>query len=321
MRTLIPADLSIDFVGMWKPWALASGLSVLAALVAIPVFGVRLGIDFVGGIETQIRVGGDAPVDEGNVRQALAKADLEETSVFRMGGVEDRTFVVRVGGEESSELDKLAPRIESLLAAELGEVTTERTDVVGPRAGAEFREKAWLAVLFSVLGIGIYMALRFDPRYVPGALAALVHDAVLSASAVIVFGFPIDFTVIAAVLTVIGYSLNDTIVIYDRIRENIGLRTTAEIERLVNDSLNETLSRTVLTAGTVLITSLALLVFGGEALRGFSLAITVGVVVGTYSTIFIATPSLLYLGKRHAAVVPSVPRTPRSNQPDRVHGH
>lgn len=301
MRSLIPEGFRIDFLGHWKPCAIASGVLILIALIVVPVRGIRLGIDFVGGVETRVRVRGDQPVDVSDVRRALSDAKLEETSVYRLGDPSERTFVIRARESDESKLAGLVPRIEAALRGEIADVSIGQTDLVGPRVGDEFRRDAWLSIIASVVLIGVYMAFRFSTRYVPGALLALVHDAILSAAAVTLFGLAIDFNVIAGLLTVVGYSLNDTIVIYDRIRENIGLRTAAELERLVNDSLNETLSRTVLTAGTTLFTSVALLTFGGEALRGFALAVTVGVLVGTYSSIYVASPALLYLSKRNIA--------------------
>jgi preprotein translocase subunit SecF len=251
----------------------------------------------VGGVETRVQVGGEQPVGEDDIRDALSGAELADSTVFRLGPASDRTFVVRARGDNPDELAALATKIEQTLSAKIGQLEIERSDVVGPRVGQEFRNQAWFAMILSIIGIGIYTSLRFAPRYVPGVVLALIHDAVLSGAAVVLAGLTIDFTVVAALLTVAGYSMNDTIVIYDRIRENAELRTTAQISRLVNDSLNQTLSRTVLTAGTVLLTSVALLIFGGDALRGFALAITVGVAVGTYSTIFVAAPSLIYLSR------------------------
>ena len=300
MRVLVPDDLRIDYIGHYKPFAIASAVAVLLSLLAIPILGVRLGIEFVGGVETRVRVGGDQPIGEDDIRNALAGADLADSTVFRLGPASERTFVIRARGEDPDALAALAKNIEGTLSAAVGQLEIERSDVVGPRVGEEFRNQAWFAMLLSIIGIGIYTGLRFAPRYVPGVVLALIHDSVLSAAAVVIAGLTLDFTVVAALLTVAGYSMNDTIVIYDRIRENAELRTTAQIGRLVNDSLNQTLSRTVLTAGTVLLTSLALLIFGGDALRGFALAITVGVAVGTYSTIFVAAPSLIYLSKAEA---------------------
>jgi preprotein translocase SecF subunit len=204
--------------------------------------------------------------------------------------------------------------LEKALEGRLGPLEVQRLEFVGPRVGAELRRDGLLALVFSWLVILGYVGFRFSIRYGPGAVVALVHDVLVTAAIWVMFGLEFDLQVLAALLTIIGYSVNDTIVIFDRVRENLTLRTKRELQDVVNRSLNETLSRTILTSGTVFLSCLALVLLGGPVIRPFSLAMCIGVVAGTYSTVYIAAPVMIWLetryGRRPAAASASAPSRP-----------
>jgi preprotein translocase SecF subunit len=176
----------------------------------------------------------------------------------------------------------------------------ERVDFVGPKVGADLRRDGIYAIAIACLLILVYVGFRFSPRYAPGAVVALVHDVAITAGFFVLFGLEFDLRVLAALLAVLGYSLNDTIVVYDRIRENLALHTKYDLAEVLNRSVNETLSRTLLTGSTTLLALLALLVLGGEVVRPFAIAMTIGILVGTYSSIYIAAPTLLWLEQRRS---------------------
>jgi preprotein translocase subunit SecF len=191
-----------------------------------------------------------------------------------------------------------------LSASAEGAIDLRRVEFVGPQVGEELREQGGLAVLFALIGILIYVALRFEWRFAVGAVAALMHDVLFTIGIFSIFYIPFDLTVLAAVLAVIGYSLNDTIVIFDRIRENFRKMRKGTVIEISNRSVNQTLSRTIITSGTTLLVLLALFFLGGEAISGFSLALIIGVLVGTYSTIYIATAAAVWLGVSKTDLLP-----------------
>jgi preprotein translocase subunit SecF len=209
-------------------------------------------------------------------------------------------------GEEPPEAGEISPEerkaalaaLEAALEEKLGEVEVERVEFVGPRVGAELRRDGMYAMAVSWIAILLYVGFRFSLSYAPGAVVALVHDALVTSGIWVILGLEFDLQVVAALLTIIGYSVNDTIIVYDRIRENMALRTRRELEDVVNGAINQTLSRTLLTSGTTLIALLALLALGGPVIRPFALAMAIGVVVGTYSSIYIASPLMIWLERR-----------------------
>ncbi len=194
---------------------------------------------------------------------------------------------------------QLADRIFASLQERFGDVSLERVEFVGPRVGAELRSAGIKALLIAGVLILVYIAFRFTVRFAPGAIAALLHDVLVTSSLWVLMGLEFDLQVLAALLAIVGYSLNDTIIVYDRIRENMGLRTTTDLPEVLNSSVNQTLSRTVLTSATTLVAVLSLLFVGGEVIRPFALAMAIGIVVGTYSSIYIAAPVLLWLERRY----------------------
>jgi preprotein translocase subunit SecF len=358
---LVPPDTRIDFLGKSR-FAAAFSLAILVAgLVAIPIRGIRTGIDFSGGTELQLRFEPGGPVDEGAIRRALGEAGVGGADVIRFGGGEAREYLLRMAGEipllegaaaaapaaepeaaaeqaapaapgaEAAAEPAAAPPVpepgpepaagelspderrqrlaalEGALESKLGPLEVERVEFVGPRVGAELRRDGLLALVFSWIVILGYVGFRFSIRYGPGAVVALMHDVLVTASVWVILGLEFDLQVLAALLTIIGYSVNDTIVIFDRVRENLTLRTKRELEEVVNRSLNETLSRTLLTAGTVFLSCLALVLLGGPVIRPFSLAMCIGVVAGSYSTIYMAAPVMIWLEERYGRRAASAP--------------
>lgn len=292
---LIRADTSIDFMGQSRLMGLLSLGMVLLFLAIIGSVGFNLGIEFVGGTVVQVQVPAEAgDVDEGNLRAAVPDA----SSIVRFGAVEDREFRIHVlTSAEANE--KISEEIEDALNQGLGtKVIVQQTESIGPRVGEEMQRAGFGSVALACGLILIYIWLRFDLRYAPGAVAALVHDVVFTAGIFAVMRLEFNLQVLAALLVVIGYSLNDTIVIYDRIRENLELRGVTHLEDVINQSINQTLSRTLLKSMTTLIVVLALLFLGGPVIRDFAIALTIGIVVGTYSTIYVAS-GLLVLIERY----------------------
>ncbi|MDD5722204.1 MAG: protein translocase subunit SecF [Syntrophales bacterium] len=292
---IIRPGTNIDFVGKMK---IAFGASLLAIIISILSLvlhgGPNLGIDFAGGTLVQIKFLQETNADA--IRSSLKTADLGNSVIQRFGYRENKEFLITTE-KTSSALEGLSDKITAALSTSYGREDFEirRVEVVGPKVGKDLREKGLLAMLYAVIGILIYVTWRFELRYAVGAIVALIHDVAITVGVFSLLGKEFTLPIIAALLTIIGYSLNDTIVVYDRIRENIkgaGARKQP-LQGLVNASINQTLSRTVLTSGTTLLVVLALFLLGGAVIHDFAFALLVGIVVGTYSSIFIASPMVL----------------------------
>ena len=286
----------------WKWHAVV--LSSLINLIGIASFvwpGFELGLDFTGG--TLIEVGYKEPADVDQVRAALDGAGFGGATVQHFGSARDVMIRLQPKGEANAQA--LSDEVFATLSqAAGGQVELRRVEFVGPQVGQDLTEQAVLVVLYALIGILIYVALRFEYRYAIGAVIATVHDVVVVLSVFTLFQIEFDLTVLAAVLAVIGYSLNDTVVIYDRIRENFRKIRKGTPEEVVNLSVNETLSRTIMTGGTTVITLLSLYVFGGQAINSFALALLVGIGVGTYSSIYVGSAAALILGVSRADMLP-----------------
>jgi preprotein translocase subunit SecF len=283
----------IDFMARRNFAAVLSALMVATALVSFAVRGLNFGIDFTGG--TLIEIGYPQPTELAEVRASLAAAGYQDAVVQHYGTAHD--ILVRIAPREGVSKAELSGRIFEALQAASGEtLELRRVEFVGPQVGEELREDGGLAMLIALGGILVYVAVRFEYRFAIGAVAALVHDSVLTLGFFSAFGLEFDLTVLAALLAVIGYSLNDTIVVFDRIRENFRKMRKGTAVAIVNASINQTLSRTLMTSGTTLLVLLALFIFGGELIHGFATALIIGIVVGTYSSIYIASPITLALG-------------------------
>jgi preprotein translocase subunit SecF len=293
----------------WRWHAIALSLAIIIAGAAIMATrGMPLGIDFSGG--TMVRVQFEQQVTEDQVRQALASLPGEKV-VQQFGPVSDREIQIRLPLDESAEqgasLEQGARAVEEALQkAGLPKFEMVQRDLVGPVIGADLQRKGIYATLASILAITLYIALRFRPSFAIGAIAATFHDILVTMAFLQFFNFELSLVVVAAILTITGYSVNDTIVIFDRVRENMRNKRREPLDQVVNTAVNQTLGRTIITAGTTFLSVLALFIFGGDALRGFSFTMLVGIISGTYSTIFIASAIAIILSKKpHAATTPA----------------
>ncbi len=308
---IIQDGFSFDFMGKRRLATIFSAVLLLVSIASLAVQQLNPGIDFTGG--TLIEVGYSTPVELNRVRAALDGAGLEGAVVQHFGTAQD--VLIRLAPREGMKSAELSSAVLETLQS-TGEVSMRRVEFVGPQVGDELTEDGGLAVLFSLIAILIYVALRFEYRFSIGAVAALVHDVVLTLGVFSLLQIEFDLTVLAAILAVIGYSLNDTIVVFDRIRENFRkLRKGTPVE-VVNFSLSQTLSRTLMTSITTLIVLLALFFLGGEVIHGFALALIVGVLVGTYSSIYVASNAILALGVSKEDLMQ--PEKEGADQPDSV---
>jgi preprotein translocase subunit SecF len=290
---IIRPGINLDFVGKMKPFAIISATLVVLSFLLIVVRGFNYGIDFAGGSLLQLHFQKAMTVEQ--VRDILRTINLAESEIQR--SETDGDFIVRIPSSDEP-LEQIRQRIVAAFQQALGEqgVELRRAEQVGPKVGRDLTRKALLAVIWSALGILVYIWWRFGFRmeFALGVVLADVHDVLLTLGLFAITGKEVTLTVLAAVLTVAGYSVNDSIVVLDRIRENLRGRPRDALDRVVNASLNETLSRTFLTGGSVLFTLIALMLFGGDVLRDFALALLVGVIAGTYSSIFVVAPIVLY---------------------------
>ncbi len=293
---LVKAKTNIDFMGKRK---LALGLSSLLlalALISLPMLGLNFGLDFTGGTEVEVRF--DQPPQVAEVRDSLSAAGFEDATVQNFGSSVD--LLVRIpprdGEAENSAAEQATQVINALNADYNNGVEMRSSGFVGPQVGEELTEQGILAVIYALIGIFIYVMFRFQWRFSVGAVVAIVHDILVSLGILSLLQVDFDLTVVAALLAVVGYSLNDTIVLFDRIRENFPRMTKSTPVEVVNRSVNETLARTLMTSLTTLLVLAALFFLGGEIIHAFALTLIVGVVVGTYSSIYVASTALLMLG-------------------------
>lgn len=290
---LVKDNTSIDFLSRTRR-AVAVAVSVVAIIVSLVAIGTRgldFGIDFTGGVLLEVGYPEDANLDR--IRGLLRDAGFADVQAQRFGPATD--VMLRLPPQENTDPDDIRRRLRDALAQDEPDVDLRRVEFVGPQVGQELTEKGGLAMIFTLLMIFAYVMFRFQWKFAAGAVLALAHDVIITVGFFSIFWVPFDLTVVAAVLAVIGYSLNDTVVTFDRIRENfIRLRGTSA-EESMNRSINEVLSRTIITGITTLIVLFALLWFGGESVGPFSIALIVGIVVGTYSSVFIASATALYL--------------------------
>lgn len=252
--------------------------------------GLQFGIDFSGGTLIQLKYDTAAPIPQ--IREILEKqGSFQNLSITEFGSKEEIT--IRFLGSNDSLGSDIGEHISTLLK-DTGKFEVRRADVVGPKVGDELRNKGLMAIIVSLVAILIYIAIRFEWRFALAAIISEIHDVVITLGAISLFKIDVNLDTLAAVLTVLGYSLNDTIIIFDRIREGIKTNKKSELAPIINESVSATLSRTVLTSGLTLATVVILYLFGGEMIQGFSLALIVGIVVGTLSSIFVASPTLLW---------------------------
>lgn len=290
---LLKSGTSLDFMGKRKLALVFSGVLILVAIGSIVARGLHLGIDFTGG--TLIEVAYEQDADIPAVRQILEKGGFNGASVQQFGTPKD--VLIRLPQLAEGTSKKVSDEVFALLSKAVdGKVELRRVEFVGPQVGDELTEDGALAILVSLMAILIYVALRFEWRFAVGSVIALMHDVIITVGIFALLQVEFDLPVLAAVLAVIGYSLNDTIVVYDRIRENFRKLRKGTPMEVINISLNQTLSRTLMTSFTTVLVLLALFFLGGEIIHGFAFALLVGVVVGTYSSIYVASTAALMLG-------------------------
>ncbi len=297
---LVPEKTNIDFFKLqWVTFG-ASVAAVLVSLLAVAVLGLNYGVDFKGG--TTIRTESTQELDIGVYRDALSKLEMGDVAITE---VFDPTFradqhvaQIRIEAQEGEEAitPEAIASIEAALRAVDPAITFPSVESVGPKVSAELIWTALLAVAAGSLGIWIYVWLRFEWQFAVGSVAALVHDVVVTVGVFSIFQLKFDMTIVAALLTILGYSINDTVVIFDRLRENLAKYKTMPLRDMMNLTANETLSRTIMTAMTTLISLICLFIFGGDVIRGFVFAMLFGVVIGTYSTLYVAKNIVLMLG-------------------------
>lgn len=286
----------------WRWHAIVLSVVVIGAGLAT-VFargGLPLGVDFTGG--TVVVVDFVNPVDENAVRAALGSS-MADATVQRYGEPGRNEIMIRLALKDATEqgnsLEELARQVEQgLRGANLGDFTVVSRDIVGPTIGQDLRQKGFWATITAIGGILIYIAIRFRFSFAVGAVVATFHDILVTLVFLTWFGYDLSLNVVAAILTIAGYSVNDTIVIFDRVRENQRTARREPLESIVNQAVNQTLSRTIITAGTTFLAVLSLFLFGGEVLEGFAFTMIVGIVTGTYSTVFIASAVAILLSRR-----------------------
>lgn len=293
MRNLI-GESTYDFIGHRRIAMFVSGALVTLALLAILIRGLNLGVDFTGGFT--IEVGYETAPDVQQIRDVLVAAELPDASVQNFGSSTD--ILIRMAPPENGKGGAALSSdvFTALVPTSATPVDIRRVEFVGPQVGEELRETGGLAVLMALFAIVIYVWFRFEKKFSVGSVLALIHDVVITVGIFALFQIEFDLTILAAILAVIGYSLNDTIVVFDRIRENFLSMRRGTPADIMNESVNQTLSRTVITSFTTLLVLLSLFVFGGKTISGFALALIIGVVIGTYSSIFVASTAVLGLG-------------------------
>ena len=296
---LFKNETHFDFMGKIKPAMVFSSLLILVGLISITISGgLKYGIDFAGGTLIQLQF--KNPPDIEVIRDGLKTIGLGDSTIQEFGSKKD--ILIRV--EKSEEkLEAVGAMVRRSLSGEFNieEITLERVEMVGPKVGRDLREKALLSILYAIIGIVIYISWRFELQYAIAAIIALIHDVLVTMGAFSIFDKEFTLVIVAAFLTIIGYSLNDTIVVFDRIRENLRRKGKFSTTDIINASINQTLSRTLLTSGTTLLVVVALFFFGGEIIHDFSFALLVGIFIGTYSSIFIASVFLVYWDSRRTA--------------------
>ena len=281
----------VDFMSIHKIALMLSIVFMIGSLILVFTKGLNYGIDFAGGVLIEARI--ESNPDISKIREALSNK-IDDIHIQESG---ENDVLIRVS-KASQNQDKLIKKIQDILEENFDKVEYRKIDFVGPQVGSELIFKGFLALFLSFIFIMIYIWIRFDWQFGLGGIFALLHDAIVTLGFFSITGLEFNLTSIASILTIIGYSINDSVVIYDRIRENLRKFSKMDLITLINSSTNSTLSRTILTASTTLISLLALIFFGGEALFSFSVATFFGIALGTYSSIYISAPILLYFDPR-----------------------
>jgi preprotein translocase subunit SecF len=297
-HTIVPKDLNVDFVGKRRFFLILSTALNLLAIVLFFTRGINFGIDFKGGTDIRLRFA--EPTTASALRDELSGLNLRDLTVQDFG-VQGKEFLLRFEIEEGEQMSSISQTLSDLFKKTRTQPNAFEilsVESVGPRVGADLRRQGFLAVAFATVFMGIYIALRFDFSFGVGAVIALIHDVLIASGAIMITQMPFDLTTLAAMLTVVGFSVHDTIIVSDRIREKLRRDRKAPLAAVINQSINETLSRTLLTTGTALLVLLALFFLGGKGLEPFAFTLIIGFITGTYSSIYIAAPVVLFWSSR-----------------------
>jgi preprotein translocase subunit SecF len=298
---LLSKETNINFVGIRKFALALSAIMLLISVYSIVTNSLNFGIDFTGG--TMIELGYPQAVELGEIRTTLEQGGFETALVQNFGSLSD--VLIRLPVIETENMAELSNQVVALLQSEQTDaIEVRRVEFVGPQVGEELAEDGGLAMVYALIGILIYVALRFEYRFAIASVLALVHDVIITVGFFSLFRLDFDLTVLAAILAVIGYSLNDTIVVFDRIRESFLKMRKAEPIEVINTSINATLGRTIMTSMTTLLVVVALFIFGGEVIHAFATALLIGILVGTYSSIYVAGTAVLLMGVTKSDLLP-----------------
>jgi preprotein translocase subunit SecF len=287
---------NIDFVGKFPVAIIVSVLLVLTSIFIFAKNGLNYGVDFRGGAEIQAHF--DGAVNLSDLRNALEKAGFKSSSVQSIGSDLKNSFLIKVSADEKN-LNEVTDKITKMLMTDFTGLKPEidKTDIVGPKAGEQLRISGFQAMAWALLMIMVYIALRFDYKYSPGAIVALLHDVIIIIGVFVLMQKEFSLQIVGALLAVIGYSVNDTVVVFDRVREHEEKSPTKKLREQIHIALNETLSRTMLTSFTTFIVSFVMWWFGGAGIEDFFFAICLGVIIGTYSSVFVAAPTIMFFDK------------------------
>lgn len=283
-------DKIFDFMGKRLPFLGLSSILVIASIIILFTKGLNFGIDFAGGTIVQVKYEQVAPISQ--IRETLKSTKYANSSITKFGS--DEEVVIRITGSSSDLTNDISDEMHKILDS-TGKFEIRRVDMVGPKVGGELREKGLMALGLSLIVMLAYVSYRFEWRFAVASILGLAHDVTIALGAIALFNVEVNLDILAAILTLLGYSINDTIIVFDRIRENIQTSKEDELKELINQSVSKTLSRTTLTSLTTLFVVLTLYFFGGEIINGFSFTLLVGIIVGTYSSIFIAATLLVQL--------------------------
>ena len=292
--------IQFNFMGMRRVTSIVSALLIIFSISTLSYQGLNLGVDFTGG--TLVEVGYPEAVNLDKLRQSFSDSEFNDVAIQYFGSAKE--ILIRIPPQQGFNSADVSSKLLDLLSLNNFSAEMRRVEFVGPQVGEELREDGGLAMLYALLCIMVYIAFRFQMRFSVGAVSALIHDVIITLGFFSITRFNFDLTILAALLAVIGYSLNDTIVVFDRVRENFRkIRDKTPID-VFNISLNQTLSRTLMTSFTTLLVLVALFFLGGEIIHGFSMALIFGVLIGTYSSIYIASPVTLMLGIKKEDLMP-----------------
>jgi len=310
---LLSKITKIDFIGLRKIALVFSILLIAASVYSLSSTGLKYGIDFSGGTKIELSYGYDVAVTD--IREILTDADYGDSVVQYFGSNKD--ILIRVPlSEKNKDVTTSSDIVDLLKVKASGDVELRSVEFVGPTFGKELFEQGILALIYALIGVMIYVMFRFEWKYSLGSVTALIHDVLITVGMFSLLQLEFTLPVLAALLAVIGYSLNDTIVVFDRIRENFRRLREVDTQETMNISINQTLPRTILTSLTTLLVLVALFFYGGEALSGFAATLIIGVLIGTYSSIFVASPTVLTLGAKASDLISEEIEKEGADQPD-----